>query len=115
MRDGFAIIVGKVVDITAENFTGKDGSDIRKSTALIKTGEEASPIEIEIWAETADKFEGESPVGGTVVARCGVVGRSWQKDGKTFRRTAIRLRDWSFIDRETVTTTPPTGTEDVPF
>ena len=95
MKSGFAIVIGKVIDMVADGFTGRDGSDVKKLTVLIKPSEEAMPIELEVWGDLAEKFQATDPVLGTFIIQAGVVGREWEKNGQTYRRTSLRIKEWA--------------------
>lgn len=95
MKSGFAIVVGKCIDMVADGFTGRDGSDVKKLTVLVKPSDEATPIELEVWGELAEKFEAAEPVLGTFVIQASIIGREWEKNGQTYRRTALRIKEWA--------------------
>ena len=116
MKSGFAVIVGQCIDMQPDSFTGRDGTEVKKLAVLIKPSDEASPIELEVWGDLADKFQVEGPVMSTLVLQCGVAGREWQgKNGDTFRRTSLRIKEWAFLDGEAAQQTADTANTETPF
>lgn len=120
MRDATAFVIGRVIDIVSENFTTRSGDEIRKTMILVKPDAETSPIPVEAWGKVADSFEEEGLAAAMIIAKCGILGRSWEgKDGKTGRAVSVRLRDWTVIDdngvapKKTANETP--NQEEVPF
>lgn len=96
MKNGFAVIVGKCIDMVPDSFTGRDGTDVKKLSVLIKPSAEATPIELEVWGDLADKFQADEPILETLVIQTSVAGREWQgKNGETFRRTSLRIKEWA--------------------
>ena len=94
MKSGFVLIVGKVIDLVPDNFTGKDGAEVTKLSVLIKPSEEGSPIECECWGDTADKFKQDELVLQHIVVTGKLVGREWDYQGKTCRRVSVRIMEW---------------------
>ena len=45
MKNGIVILIGKVVDLVPDNFTGKNGEEVKKLNVLIKPSDESAPIE----------------------------------------------------------------------
>ena len=115
MKTGFAIIIGKVIDMIPDSFTGRNGEDVKKLSVLVKPSDEASPIELEVWGELADKFQMGDTISQQVVIQAGVVGREWEKNGQTYRRTSLRIKEWSVVGQETPAATTTTGAEAFPF
>mgnify|MGYP003148922280 CR=1 FL=1 len=117
MKTGFAIIIGKVIDMIPDSFTGRNGDDVKKLSVLVKPSDEASPIELEVWGDLADKFQNGDTISQHVVIQAGVVGREWEKEGRTYRRTSLRIKEWSIVgqDTPTETNTVAAGAEDFPF
>jgi len=115
MKSGFAVIIGKCIDMQPDSFTGRDGTEVKKLAVLIKPSEEASPIELEVWGDLADKFQAAGPVMSTLVIQASVAGREWQgKNGDTFRRTSLRIKEWAFLNGSP-TQQEVSSTEDIPF
>jgi len=98
MKNGFAVIIGKCIDMQPDSFIGNDGNEVTKLAVLIKPSDEATPIELEVWGDLANKFADAGPVHSTLVIQAGVVGREWQKNGDTFRRTSLRMKEWALLD-----------------
>ena len=119
MKSGFAVIIGKCIDMQPDSFTGRDGTEVTKLAVLIKPSDEAAPIELEVWGDLADKFKAAGPVHSTLVIQAGVAGREWQgKNGDTFRRTSLRIKEWAFLDGAQAEMNPGvkiTAEEDMPF
>ena len=117
MKSGFAIIVGKVIDMVPDSFTGRDGSDVKKLSVLVKPSAEATPIELEVWGDLSDKFKNDEPILETLVITAGVTGREWQgKTGETFRRTSLRIKEWeSLSSTPEVNSSMEAAKADMPF
>ena len=99
MKSGFAIVVGKCIDMQPDSFTGRDGDEVKKLSVLVKPGEDAAPIELEVWGDLATKFEADEPVTCNMIIQTGLVGREWEtKKGDTFRKTSLRIKEWTILD-----------------
>lgn len=98
MKNGFAIVVGKVIDISAGAFAGRDGDDVKKLEVLVKPSDEAAPIVCTAFGETATKFERDETLLDTLIIKCDVGGREWQgKNGETYRGVNITIREWEVL------------------
>jgi len=105
MKSGFAIVIGKCIDMQPDSFTGRGGDEVKKLSVLVKPSEEAAPLELEVWGELAQKFEAAEPVTCTLIIQCGMVGREWQtQKGETFRKTSLRIKEWTILDDVTSAT-----------
>ena len=103
MKNGFAIIVGKVIDMIPETITKRDGGELKKLNVLVKPSAEAAPIQLEAWAETADKFEEADLVTAQVIIKCDVSSREWKKDdGTTKYFLSLRVREWDVLGESPV-------------
>ena len=94
MKNGFAIIVGKVIDMQSGSFTGRDGTEVKKLAVLVKPSDEAPPIECMVWGDTATNFEGGEPTGNMLIMKCDVSGSEWEKNGETYRKVGVTIREW---------------------
>lgn len=115
MKSGFAIVVGKVIDMVPDNFTGRDGTDVKKLNVLVKPSDEGVPFECECWGETADKFEASEPILTQMIITAKVVGREWEYEGKTNRRTSLRIMEWVSLDGEEANTPTEQAGADMRF
>ena len=98
MKNGFAIIVGKVIDMVPETITKRDGGELKKLNVLVKPSAEASPIQLEAWAETANNFELADLVTAQVIIKCDVASREWKKDDGTVKHfLSLRIREWETL------------------
>lgn len=100
MKSGFAIVVGKVIDIIPDPFTGRDGTEVKKLKVLIKPSDEGSPIECEVWGKPAEDFEAAELILTQLIVTAKVVGREWEYEGKTNRRVSIRIMEWVELGEE---------------
>ena len=115
MKTGFAIIIGKVIDMVPDSFTGRDGSDVKKLSVLVKPSDEAPPIELEVWGELSEKFQADEPILQHVIVQAGVAGREWQsKNGETFRRVSLRIKEWTVMG-DSVDTITKQAEQEMPF
>ena len=109
MKTGFAIVVGKVVDIQQDGFTGKDGKEVKKLNVLIKTEEDSAPMECEVWNKIAEAFEMAELILTKVIMKCKLVPREWEYNNKACRKTSIRIEEWE--DLGTITEVNPVAEE----
>jgi hypothetical protein len=113
MKNGFAIIVGKVIDMVPETITKRDGGELKKLNVLVKPSAAAAPIQLEAWAETADKFELADLVTAQVIIKCDVSSREWKKDdGTTKYFLSLYVREWDVLGESPV---PAEDTGNIPF
>ena len=119
MKEGFALIVGKCVDMAQEDITTKRGDSLVKLSVAIKPSAEASPIECELWGEQALQFQRDELILETLIIKASLVGREWKtQDGEVRRRVSIRIREWEVFGREEEgadATGDVVKTTDVPF
>ena len=91
MKNGIVILIGKVVDLVPDNFTGKNGEEVKKLNVLIKPSDESAPIECECWGE-------------------------WEYQGKTNRRVSVRIMEWENLGSVTeVNSSVEAAISDPPF
>ena len=104
MKNGFAIIVGKVIDMIPETITKRDGGELQKLTVLVKPSDEAAPVQLEAWAETAEKFKNADLITTQVIIKCDIASREWRKDdGSVKYFTSIRIREWDTLGESAAT------------
>ena len=117
MKNGFAIIVGKVIDMQTDSFTGRNGDEVTKLSVLVKPSAESVPFECELWGQSSEKFRDEEPVLGTYIFKCDLTSREWEKNGQTYRRTGITIREWSIFgeSQPKQTLAEEVAAEDLPF
>ena len=109
MKSGIGFIVGKCIDIVSDSFTGRDGTEVKKLSVLIKPDDESTPLELEVWGELAEKFEADVNILDVLVFQVGMVGREWtNQEGKTYRNNSLRIKEWTEL------TTSPSTKETVP-
>ena len=114
MKEGFALIIGKCVDMAQEEITTRSGDSLTKLSVAIKPSAEASPIECELWGDQAQKFQDDELILENLIIKASLVGREWQtQEGETRRRVSIRIREWEVLGREEATVTPEP--KDMPF
>ena len=101
MKNGFAIIVGKVIDMVPETITKRDGGELKKLSVLVKPSADASPIPLEAWAETASNFEMAELVSAQVIIKCDITSREWRKDdGSVKHFMSLRIREWETLGED---------------
>jgi len=115
MKSGFAIVIGKVIDIVPDNFTGRDGADVKKLKVLVKPSDEGIPFECECWGDVADKFEASELILTQLLITAKVVGSEWEKDGNTYRRTNLRIMEWVKVDGVEADTTLEKAKAEIKF
>ena len=102
MKNGFAIIIGKVIDMVPETITKRDGGELKKLNVLVKPSAEASPIQLEAWADLATNFELADLVTAQVIIKCDVTSREWKKDdGSVKYFMGLRIREWEILGEST--------------
>ena len=102
MNKGFAIIVGKVIDMESGSFTGRGGAEVKKLSVLVKPSDEATPIECMVWGDTATNFEDASiKPSDMLILKCDVSGSEWEKNGETYRKVGITIREWETFGDDT--------------
>jgi hypothetical protein len=98
MKNGFAIIVGKVIDMVPETISMRNGNELQKLKVLVKPSSEAVPIELEALGDTADKFKDADLVTAQVIIKCDVSSREWKKDdGSVKYFMGLRIREWDVL------------------
>ncbi|QDP67309.1 MAG: hypothetical protein Unbinned4614contig1000_26 [Prokaryotic dsDNA virus sp.] len=116
MKNGFAIIVGKVIDMQEDSFTGRNGEEVSKLSVLVKPSPEAVPFECEMWGNASQQFCADNPTSGTYIFKCDLTSREWEKNGQTYRRTGITIREWSaFGESQPTQTLAEEVAENLPF
>ena len=116
MKNGIVILIGKVVDLVPDNFTGKNGEEVKKLNVLIKPSDESAPIECECWGEAAEKFESDELILDRVVITGKLAGREWEYQGKTNRRVSVRIMEWENLGSVTeVNSSVEAAIADPPF
>jgi hypothetical protein len=118
MKSGVAFVVGKVVDIVGDSFTGKDGKEVKKLSVLLKPDEVSAPIQLEVWGELAEKFERAELITTQIIAQVGIVGREWtkQETGRTSYFVSLRIKEWSMLSVvDNIETPAKTAQQQAPF
>ncbi len=98
MKNGFAIIIGKIIDMTSDSFTGRDGNEVKKLSVLVKPSDEANPIECVVWGDTATNFTNAELILCTMILKCDLSGNEWQKNGETYRKVVVTIREWETLE-----------------
>ena len=116
MKNGFAIIVGKVIDMVPETISMRNGNELQKLKVLVKPSDEAVPIELEALGDTADKFNDADLVTAQVIIKCDVSSREWKKDdGSVKYFMGLRIREWDVLGESPVAAVAAVEAPGVPF
>ena len=101
MKTGFAIVIGSVISMEEGGFQGKDGTEVKKVEVMVAT--EDAPLELEGWGKVSEALLSAGITEGTqVIFKCKLVPREWEYQGKTCRRTSIRIEEYECISQTAV-------------